>query len=75
MEKQISLIDAKEGREIEIVSVAVGLQAAKRLSDLGLIPNTKIKVLKKAILGPIEIGLRGSKLVLGRGLARKIFVR
>jgi len=69
----MSLAEAKEGREIKIVSIKVGLQAAKRLSDLGLIPDTKIKVLKKAIFGPIEIELRGSKLVLGRGLANKIF--
>lgn len=74
MEKQMPLIDVEEGKITKIISVRAGLQSAKRLSDLGLIPGTKIKVLKKAIFGPIEIELRGSKLVLGRGLANKIFV-
>jgi Fe2+ transport system protein FeoA len=75
MEKQIFLIEAEEGKEIEIISIEAGLQATKRLSDLGLTPKTKIKILRKAISGPIEIELRGSKLVLGRGLASKIFIK
>ena len=46
MRESISLIDAKEGREIKIISVEAGLQAAKRLSDLGLTTQTKIKILR-----------------------------
>ncbi len=75
MGKQIFLTEAEEGREVEIISIEAGLHATKRLSDLGLTPKTKIKVLRKAISGPIEIELRGSKLVVGRGLASKIFIK
>ncbi|MBU0722355.1 FeoA domain-containing protein [Patescibacteria group bacterium] len=75
MKESISLIEVEKDKEIEIVSIEAGLQATKRLFDLGLTPRTKIKILRKTISGPIEIELRGSKLVLGRGLASKIFIK
>jgi len=73
--KEISLIQAKENEEMIIVSIMAGQVATKRLADMGLVQDTKIKILRKAPFGPIEIGVRGSKLVLGRGLAAKIFVK
>ncbi|PIQ92792.1 MAG: hypothetical protein COV69_01255 [Parcubacteria group bacterium CG11_big_fil_rev_8_21_14_0_20_39_14] len=73
--KETFLIDLKSGQEALIDSVAGGAGAAKRLADLGLTPKTKIKILRKAPFGPIEVEARGSKLVLGRGLALKIIVK
>ena len=73
--KKISLVQAKENEGLEIVSIMGGRIATKRLADMGLMPGVKIKILKKALFGPIEIEVRGSKLILGRGLASKIFVR
>ena len=47
----------------------------KRLMDMGLTPGTKITVVKSApFRGPIEVSVRGSRLALGRGMARRIFV-
>lgn len=74
--KSISFINLKEGQSAVFISIAGGWQAAKRLSDLGLVPGTKIKILRKAsVSGPIEIELRRSKLVIGKGLASKILVK
>ena len=74
--RKTTLIKLKEGQVAEIVSVAGGWRATQRLADLGLILGTKIKVLRKAPLrGPVEIEVRGSRLVLGRGLASKILVK
>lgn len=76
MRRETTLINLKLGQEAEIFSVAGGWMANKRLADLGLTPGTKIKIVRKApFLGPIEIEVRGSRLVLGRGLARKVLVR
>ena len=48
----------------------------KRLMDMGLTPGTEVTVAKTAPLGgPIEICVRGSRLVLGRGMAKRILVR
>ncbi len=69
------LIDLKEGQKGIIVSILGGRRAIKRLTDLGLTPQTEIKILRKALWHPIEIEARGSKLVLGRGLASKILVK
>ncbi len=69
------LLDLEAGQEAKIISITKGTAATKRLSDLGLTPKTKVKVLKKALFcGPLEIEVRGSKLVLGRGVASKVLV-
>jgi Fe2+ transport system protein FeoA len=73
--KEIYLINLKEGEKAIIISIAGGWQATKRLADLGLTPNTQIKISKKApFWGPVEIEARGSRIVLGRGIASKILV-
>jgi len=69
------LTNLKNGQEAVIDSVTGGTNATKRLADLGLTPKTKIKILRKALLGPLEIEVRGAKLVLGRGLASKIIIK
>jgi DtxR family Mn-dependent transcriptional regulator len=76
MEEKLFLTDLEPGQKGEIVSVMGGFMAVKRLADLGLTSGTKIKVIKKApFSGPVKIEVRGSRLVLGRGLASKILVK
>ncbi|MFX1257695.1 MAG: ferrous iron transport protein A [Promethearchaeota archaeon] len=67
------LIECKFGSELIVSSVRAGHMAKKRLAHLGIVPGVKI-VKKKAapFRGPIEIIVRGTSLVLGRGLAAKI---
>jgi len=75
-EEKLFLINLKSDEDAEIISILGGQMATKRLADLGLTPETKIKVLRRApFWGPIEIEVRGSKLILGRGLASKILVK
>lgn len=70
------LADLKAGERAEIINFRGGRRAVKRLADLGLSPGTEVKVTKRAPLwGPLEIEVRGSRLALGRGLARKVIVR
>ena len=71
----ISLITLKEGKETKIISIIGGRAASKRLADLGLTPGTSLRVAEKApLFGPIVVEVRGSRLILGRGLASKVFV-
>ncbi|EKE01432.1 MAG: hypothetical protein ACD_21C00132G0003 [uncultured bacterium] len=73
---ETSLVSLEKDQHATIVSIAAGHKATKRLADLGLTPNTPIKVLRKAgAHGPIEIKLRGSSLVLGKGIVSKILVK
>jgi Fe2+ transport system protein FeoA len=47
----------------------------KRLADLGLASGTEVKVIGRTLFsGPIQIEVRGSRLVIGAGLASKIIV-
>lgn len=76
MKNKLTLIELKEGEKAEIIEILGGKMATKRLADLGLVPGTQIKILKKGLWGgPIEIEVRGSNLVLGRGLASKVMVK
>jgi ferrous iron transport protein A len=72
---EVYLINLKEGEKAIITSIVGGWQATKRLADLGLTPNTQIKILRKALMGPLEIEVKNSRLVIGRGLASKILVQ
>jgi len=74
--KELFLINLKPDKDAELISILGGQMVTKRLADLGLTPGTKIKVLRKApFFGPVEIEVRRSKLVLGRGIASKILVK
>ncbi|NCU31587.1 MAG: ferrous iron transport protein A [Candidatus Moranbacteria bacterium] len=75
-EKATSLVDLKTNQQAVIACVDIGRESAKRLADLGLTPNTPVKLLKKTLFfGPIEIEIRGCKLALGRGIASKVWVK
>ena len=61
---------------LEVVSVNTGIRAKIRLANLGIVPGAKIIKKKSAPLkGPLEIEIRGFKLVIGRGIASKILVK
>ena len=47
----------------------------RRLLDLGFIPGTPVRVVRRAPLGdPVSFELRGSRICLRRGEAARIFV-
>lgn len=46
-----------------------------RLREMGLVPGTRIRVVRRAPLGdPIEISVRGSRLAMRRSEARHIHI-
>ena len=69
------LTECEKGATLQVVSVNAGRNAKQRLANMGLMPGTKI-VKKKAapFKGPLEIDVKGSSLVIGRGLAEKVIV-
>ncbi len=70
------LTECENGEELLILRVNAGVRAKKRLANLGLLPNVKIIKKKDApFKGPIEIIVKGTSLVIGRGLASKIVLK
>ena len=69
------LSECENGEELTVIGVNAGFGAKKRLADLGVVPGVKIIKRKSAPLrGPIEIIVKGTSLVIGRGLASKVLV-
>lgn len=62
------------GEVVQVVDIRAGRGLTRRLSDMGLTPGISIKVINSQRPGPVAIDLRGSRLVLGHGVAQKIFV-
>lgn len=71
----ITLDKLKIGKKAIIRKVGGKGPLRIRLLDMGIIPNTQIKIVKKAPMGdPIEISLRGYELTLREEDAKKIDV-
>ena len=73
-ESVVSLSETKIGQTVRLVSVDAGHSLKHRLAAMGLLPNTKIKLLRKEGKGQLIISVKGSKVVLGRGMSEKIMV-
>jgi len=69
----ITLDLLQNNKEIIVRRVHAGWRAKTRLANLGIVPGTKLKKIRSApLFGPIQVKVKGSDLVIGRGLARKI---
>ncbi|MTI67690.1 MAG: ferrous iron transport protein A [Firmicutes bacterium] len=64
----------KSGDNVVLKDISWGHRLKKRLQDMGLTPGVEIKVVSGNNRGAVIVSLRGSKLVLGRGMAQKILV-
>jgi len=69
------LSQAKTGAELIFISVGGGMGIVRRLTDMGLVPGEKIKVLHGSGQGQVTVSIKGSKIALGYGIAQKIAVR
>lgn len=72
----VSITVFKPGQKGKIAFIHGGKGAVQRLCDLGLTNGTAVSLIRSAPLkGPLEICVRGCNLVVGRGIAEKIFVQ
>jgi len=62
------------GRRVRIISVNAGHGLQGRLASMGLVPGTEIEVIRNSLHGPFIIAVKGSRIMLGRGMAQKIIV-
>ena len=74
LKKPTRLIDLEQGQKGVIISISGGHCVTRRLTDIGLVPGTEFKMVRKGRLSAIEISVRGSDLALGYGVASKILV-
>ena len=68
------LVIVQAGRRVRLVSVEAGHELQGRLAAMGLVPGVEIEVLGNSHHGPFLIAVKGSRIMLGRGMAQKIVV-
>ncbi|MDP2898756.1 MAG: FeoA family protein [bacterium] len=66
---------ARAGSRVRLVCVRAGRGLARRLADMGFVPGDEIQVVSNGVPGPLVVLVKGSRLVLGRGMAEKILVK
>jgi len=70
-----SLADLPLGQHAEIMSIDCERRLSRRLMEMGLLPGTRVRVVRVAPLGdPIELRVRNYSLSLRRAEAAKIAV-
>jgi len=63
------------GQKVRLVEVNACQNLSNRLASMGLLPNVEIQVVKNTHPGPFIIKVKGSNIILGRGMANKIMVK
>ena len=62
------------GKRVRFLGAQAGRGLRARLSTMGLVPGVEIEVVRSSSHGPVVVGVRGSRMVLGHGVAQKIMV-
>ena len=70
----MSLSMMKTGQKTKLVSINAGQGLKSRLTAMGLIPGVEITVVNNSHSGPFVIIARGSRMMVGRGVIRKLMV-
>ena len=68
------LSTVRAGQTVKLASIEAGRGLNSRLAAMGLLPNVEITVVNNGHPGPFVISVKGSKMMLGRGMADKIMV-
>jgi Fe2+ transport system protein FeoA len=68
------LTKIREGNKAVLQAVEGGRQLRSRLAALGLLPGTELEVIQNSGHGPFVVSVKGSRIVIGRGMAEGITV-
>lgn len=68
------LTKISEGAIAKLHSITGGRELRTRLAALGLLPGTEIEVIQNSGKGPFVVSVKGSRIVIGRGMASRVEV-
>jgi Fe2+ transport system protein FeoA len=68
----LSMVTA--GRSVVLRRIRAGRGLCSRLAAMGLIPGTEVHVHRNDRNGHVVLGVAGSRVMLGRGMAQKMCV-
>jgi len=75
VQERILLKDIVSNLQVKLVKIDSGQALKARLAAMGLLPGVQFRVINNGHPGPLLIDLKGSRIVLGRGMAGKISVK
>lgn len=71
----MTLDQLHQGDEARVVSIRAGHGVQRRLSHLGIHPGDTVRMSGRgAFRGPLLVQIHGSRVALGRGIARHVLV-
>ena len=70
----VSLSSLADGTRARLTRVEAGMGLRVRLTAMGLRPGVEVKVVNNRGAGPFVVAVQGMRIVLGRGMAHKVFV-
>ena len=69
------LTQTNKGKTVKVVEITGGQQFRKKIDAIGLRVGSRIVKLSSQVLnGPVTIKIGSTKLAIGHGMAKKIFV-
>jgi len=68
----LAIVEA--GKRVHVVGVDAGEGLQGRLAAMGLVPGAAVDVIANSSRGPFIVAVKGSRIVLGHGMAQKIIV-
>ena len=71
----MGLVEVGDGKKVVIARIEGGRTARKKLMDLGLIPGVQVTIVRKAGASPMLVSVMGRQVMIGHGMAQKVFVR
>lgn len=71
-DETISLLFAWPGQAFRVAALDCGEMAARRLTELGMVPGARVEVLRSGRFGSLIVKVDACRLGLGRGLAAKV---
>ena len=68
------LASAKNGQTVRVLTIQAGRGLQARLAAMGIAPGAEITVIASQEHGPFVVAVKGSRVVLGRGMTSRIDV-
>ena len=68
------LSTVRAGASVVLRRIRAGREMEARLLALGFVPGERVEICRNPAQGPLLVGVKGSRVMLGRGLAEKIAV-
>ena len=73
-ESPLSLGMTSQGDTVRLVDIRGGIGLQHRLAEMGLTPDVKFEIVSNNRGGPCVVLLKGTRMMIGRGMIDRIFV-